>query len=138
VIEINVTRHNIFDHHHGMYQLHLQNSDGKGWFTGISVHLLGSGYDPTVYDTRDSDSTTTIQEAIDKWEAAVIAKITGGTPDATTLPGAIVLVYPNDVDVDNPTGAHVENVIMTYPGAKIQGIGTFLRFDLVPVNCECL
>lgn len=57
-----------------------------------------------------------------------------GTPGTTSLHWAIFLVYPNYNDVDNPTGAHVENEI-TYPWAKIQiqGIGTFY---LVPLFCE--
>jgi hypothetical protein len=117
-----------------MFQLNLKNGAGKEWITGISVHLLGEGYNPTVYDTRDSNSTTgRIQEAIDTWEGTINPGDTG------SLPGAIILAYPNDVGVDNPSGAHVENIIMSYPGAKIQGIGTYPRlvscFYLVTSMC---
>lgn len=109
--------------HGGMYQLHLTNDAGNEWFNGISVHLLGTGYNPTVYDTRDAaalEGIGPIQAAIDQWED--VAKASDG--NATTLNGAIILVYPgNDTTPTNPTGAHVENIVMTYPGAKIQGIG---------------
>lgn len=110
--------------HHGIFQLHLNNGQ-KEWFTGISVHVLGADYNPTVFDARDYDSgplTGPVQKAIDEWESIA------SSADVTSLTGAIILVYPNDgIAEDNPTGAHVENLIMTYPGAKIQGIGTFFE-----------
>ena len=121
VIEIDVSGSN-----HGMFQLHLENGAGKEWFTGINVHVLGTGYSPTVYDTRDArDDSASIQEAIDDWERMRLLQ----TDAPSTLNGAIILVYPKDIDVNNPTGDHIENVIMTYPGAKIQGIGKFTRFE---------
>jgi hypothetical protein len=99
---------------YGMYTLELTNF-GQKWHTGISIHLLGGSYTPTVFDTADYTATATagrIQAAINDWEDFGVHTL-----------GAIILIRPEAADPNtNPEGAHLENLIMSLP-AKLQGIG---------------
>ena len=103
-----------------MYQLEIENSANDRIIHGITVHLLDElSYNPVIYDSREtwyvSDSDTSkgrLQHALDHWEEAT----------ANHTRGAVLVIYPNDISADNPTGAHVENLIMSYP-MKLQGIG---------------
>jgi hypothetical protein len=107
-------------HSYGMYQLKLVNQDSmEEWLTGISVHLRdynGNGYFPMIYDPAHYAASSTegpIQQAIDEWE---------GASASLHAKGAIVMIHPNVITNDNPEGAHLENLIMSYP-VKLQGIG---------------
>jgi hypothetical protein len=106
---------------YGMYTLELTNNFEKKWHTGISIHLLGESYTPTVFDTANyTDTGGPIQAAINDWEDNGKNK-TDPVPDYES--GAIILIRPVDADPNtNPEGAHLENLIMSRP-AKLQGIG---------------
>jgi hypothetical protein len=101
----------------GMYQLELINNEDEKWITGISIHLLdpaGEGYAPTIYVTSDfvaNEIQGPIQRAIDTWE---------GDDSDLHEKGGIIFIPPHP---DNPKGAHLENLIMGSPPAKLQGIG---------------
>jgi hypothetical protein len=105
---------------YGMYQLEIKNSANEFMLGGISVHLMHElSYNPVIYDSRQSwyvldpnAPNGRLQHAIDHWEE--------GTANHTR--GAILLIYPNTIAVDNREGAHVENLIMSHP-MKLQGIG---------------
>jgi hypothetical protein len=105
----------------GAYQLTVVTADGKTTVTGLTFHVLGTGYNPTVYevgpgrayDPADHDPTAgeagPIQAAIDAAWAA------GGD--------SLVVVYPGQpVPMVNPQGRYVENPVL-YAPVKLQGVG---------------
>jgi hypothetical protein len=106
----------------GPHQLLITAANGLSTVNGLTFHVLGEGYDPTVYEVGpgmdydptgygwwDAESPGPIQAALD---AAYIA---GGD--------ALVVVYPGaPVDMINPQGMYVENPVM-YAPVKLQGVG---------------
>ncbi|MEO8106867.1 MAG: choice-of-anchor Q domain-containing protein, partial [Actinomycetes bacterium] len=79
---------------------------------GLTVHVLGTGYDPNLYEVGPGKTYAAIQDALD------VAR--GSTGDD------LVVVYPGLPDLDNPRnnprGAYYENLVMASP-VKLQGVG---------------
>ena len=91
----------------GALQLRIVASNGNQTVNGISIHVLGAGYNPTVYEVGPGKTYATIQDGID-------AASGGGE--------SLVVVYPDTPAQWNPTGAYYENIVL-YAPIKIQGVG---------------
>ncbi len=79
---------------------------------GITVHVLGRGYSPMIFEVGpgrayDTDLGATIQDAIE---------------DATLEERSLVVVYPGTTALWNPKGVYYENIVIHSP-IKLQGIG---------------
>ena len=103
----------------GPHQLKITAANGQGTVNGLTIHVLGAGYNPPVLevgpgrtyapaDTLPATANHAIQDALDAAPA-----------------GALVVVYPNNPSVNprqNPRGAYYENLIISRP-VKLQGVG---------------
>ncbi len=98
------------------YQLGITTASGQRIVNGLTFHVLGGNYSPTVYAVgpgRTYDPTTdghAIQHALDA---------------ATASSMALVVVYPGVLGVYggyNPLNAYYENLIIHSP-LKLQGVG---------------
>ena len=127
----------------GPRQLLVRADNGKVSTTGITIHVRGAGYSPTVitvgpnspgrtYDYNTSDPKvwdTTIpaspayvghplQDALDH-----AADLEAARPDKKL--DVLVVAYPQaqvDSPIPNPTGSYFENVIV-HSGVRLQGVG---------------
>lgn len=114
----------------GPRQLKITAANGQSTVNGLTVHLLGSGYFPKIFEvgpgrtyqpaeTLPAAADHAIQNALD--DAADFV----GASDANASRGALVVVYPNNPSADprqNPRGAYYENLIITGK-VKLQGVG---------------
>jgi hypothetical protein len=94
----------------GMYQLAITADNGQSTVNGLTFHVGGPGYAPTVFQVGPGKPYATIQSALDA---------------AASTPEAVVLVWPGQPDPDplyNPRGAYYENIIIHSP-VKLQGVG---------------
>ncbi|GAB4114405.1 MAG: hypothetical protein OHK0050_18620 [Roseiflexaceae bacterium] len=96
----------------GPKQLNILASNGRETTIGMTIHLRGTGYTPTVFEVGPGRTYASIQSAIDA---------------AQTAARALIVVYPGGLpDPSNPTynpeGAYFENLIIDRP-IKIQGVG---------------
>ncbi len=98
----------------GARQIVVKNGAGKVSSAGITLHVLGTGYNPTVYKvgpgltgarTYNTDNGGTLQAAL---EAA-------GN-------GSLVVAYPQTPTADNPRGDILENIVI-HSGVEVQGVG---------------
>lgn len=92
----------------GPYQIDILASNGNQSVNGLTFHVLGSGYNPTVYEVGPAYTYATIQSAIDAATAA------GGD--------SLVVVYPDTPAQWNPLGVYYENLVISTP-IKLQGVG---------------
>ena len=97
----------------GQYQLMVKANNGMSMVNGLTFHIIGAGYNPTVFEV-DSNLTapgpnqyTTIQAALEA---------------AATVPQALVVVLPGLPTAFNPLGTYFENVVIHSP-VKLQGVG---------------
>ena len=94
----------------GPHQLNITAANGQSTVNGLTIHVRGNGYNPTVYEVGPGKTYATIQSAI----------------DAATPNNGLVVVYPGQPDLSNPRptrrGAYYENLIITKP-IKLQGVG---------------
>jgi IPT/TIG domain-containing protein len=91
----------------GPHQLHVTNSTGRRTVNGLTFHVLGTGYTPTVREVGPGKPYATIQ-------AALNASVGNSR--------ALVVVYPGTPGAFNPQGAYYENLIINSP-VKLQGVG---------------
>jgi uncharacterized repeat protein (TIGR01451 family) len=103
----------------GPHQLRITAANGQGTVNGLTIHVLGAGYNPPVLEvgpgktyapaeTLPATANHAIQNALDAAPA-----------------GALVVVYPNNTSANprqNPRGAYYENLIISSP-VKLQGVG---------------
>ena len=102
----------------GVYQLAITNSAGRSTVNGLTFHVIGAGYQPTIVEvgpgkpyapanTLPATADHAIQRAIDAAPA-----------------NALVVVYPGAEAGArvNPRGAYYENLIIDKP-IKLQGVG---------------
>jgi len=94
----------------GPHQLMITADNGESTVNGLTFHVLGSQYQPDIYEVGPGRTYATIQSAID---AAAAAR---GNKDE------LVVVYPDMPVQWNPHGAYFENLIM-YDAVKLQGVG---------------
>ncbi|MBU1750553.1 MAG: IPT/TIG domain-containing protein [Chloroflexi bacterium] len=92
----------------GAYQLLITGDSGKSTVNGLTFHVLGTGYNPTLFEVSPTGAYTTIQSAVDA---------------AALVPESLVVVYPGaPVAFTNPMGYYYENPIL-YSPVKLQGVG---------------
>jgi hypothetical protein len=92
----------------GSYQLHVVNGNGGSTVNGLTFHMLGTGYNPSLLEVGPTHPYTTIQSALD---------------DAALAGDSLVVVYPGVTwPFTNPLGIWFENPII-YAPVKLQGIG---------------
>ncbi|MCW2768130.1 MAG: pectin esterase [Nocardioides sp.] len=96
----------------GAHQLEITAGNGQRTVNGLTFHVLGSGYNPTVREVGPGKTYATIQGALD-------AAFASNLDD-------LVVVYPGTPDLanprNNPRGAYYENLILASP-VKLQGVG---------------
>jgi hypothetical protein len=95
----------------GPHSLKVTAGNGQGTVNGLTFHVLGGTYTPTVHEVGPGHLAT-IQAALD---------------EAFANPADdLVVVYPGAPDLanprNNPRGAYYENLIMASP-VKLQGVG---------------
>lgn len=96
----------------GTYRIGIKGANGKQAVNGVTLHLTGSGYSPTLFEVGPGKAYAKIQDAIDA---------------ATNVAQALIVVYPGGVpDSSNPSYnpqlAYFENLIVRSP-LKLQGVG---------------
>jgi hypothetical protein len=89
------------------YQLEIRASNNKTTINGLTFHLIGANYNPTVFEVGPGRAYTTIQSALEA---------------AAPLAQALVIVYPGTPELWNPYGVYYENLVIHSP-VKLQGIG---------------
>ena len=96
----------------GPHQLKVTADNGQSTVNGLTFHVLGTGYSPTVREVGPGHTYATIQAALD-------AAFANNADD-------LVVVYPGSPDLanprNNPRGAYYENLIVASP-VKLQGVG---------------
>jgi len=92
----------------GAHQLLVERDNGSTSVGGLTFHVLGGSYSPTVREVGPGRTYATIQAALD-------ASFSNSGDD-------LVVAYPGDATNANPRGAYYENVIMASP-VKLQGVG---------------
>ncbi len=96
----------------GPHQLKVTANNGQSTVNGLTFHVRGGGYNPTVYEVGPGKTHATIQAALD-------AAFASSGDD-------LVVVYPGQPDLsnprNNPRGAYYENLIIASP-VKLQGVG---------------
>ena len=104
----------------GPHQLLVTGGDGQTTVNGLTFHVLGTGYTPTVLEVGPGKT----------YDPGAAAHNTGGyehaIQDALDAAAgsaqALVVVYPGPTGTFNPLGGYFENVIMHSP-VKLQGVG---------------
>lgn len=91
----------------GQHNLRIRTSSGQRTVNAISIHVLGTGYTPTIFEVGPGRAYGTIQSALEA---------------AANVPQAVVVVYPDTPTLWNPMGAYFENIVVHSP-VKLQGIG---------------
>jgi hypothetical protein len=92
----------------GVYQLEITADNGQKTVNGLSFHILGDGYNPTLFEVGPTQPYTTIQSALD-----------AAAPSSQSL----VVVYPGATEpLTNPLGLYYENIVI-YAPVKLQGVG---------------
>ncbi len=93
----------------GPHQLAVRSDNGRNTVNGLTFHVIGSGYNPRIFEVGPGRTYATIQSAVDAAAAA---------PEGR---GLLVVVYPS------ASGFYLENVIM-YEAMKLQGVGPGGRY----------
>ncbi len=103
----------------GAQQLEITADNGMTTANGLTFHVRGGSYTPTVREVGPGKTFATIQAALD-------AGFNNNGDD-------LVVVYPDTATNGNPRGAYYENPIMASP-VKLQGVGPggFQGQDYVP------
>ena len=93
----------------GPHQLSIRAGNGKSIVNGLTFHVIGSGYNPRIFEVGPGRTYATIQSAVNAGAAAPQGR------------GILVVVYPSS------SGFYLENVIM-YSAMKLQGVGPGGRY----------
>ncbi len=91
----------------GPHQLMITADNGKTTVNGLTFHVLGTGYNPTVFEIGPGKTYTTIQSALEA---------------AASTAQALVVVYPNTPGTFTPLGDYYESIVVHSP-VKLQGVG---------------
>ena len=96
----------------GPHQLSITAANGQSTVNGLTFHVRGGAYTPTVREVGPGRTYAKIQDALD-------AAFANSADD-------LVVVYPGQPDLanprNNPRGAYYENLIVASP-VKLQGVG---------------
>ncbi|MBP7691785.1 MAG: carboxypeptidase regulatory-like domain-containing protein [Anaerolineales bacterium] len=117
----------------GVYQLQVENYLGNVTTNGITLHVLGSGYLPTLFEvnppaappaglpvTRQVFASNPVFDPLDNPIQTALDAVAAlpTTPDRN-----LVVVYPNPVfSTFNPTQAYFTNLLI-HSSVKLQGVG---------------
>ena len=103
----------------GIYQLDLVNAGGRKTVNGLTFHVIGSGYSPTIVEVGPGKTFAPASVATGAASHAIQNAI-----DAAPA-GALVVVYPGRTEGArvNPRGAYFENLVIDKP-IKLQGTGS--------------
>ncbi len=101
----------------GPYQLTIVSNNGQRSVNGLTIHVLGAGYDPPIYEVGVGKAYAKIQDAIDA-AAGYADPLNPVAPE-----DGLVVVYPDaQIPFTNPLGIWFENPVI-YAPVKLQGIG---------------
>ena len=89
--------------------MEITSDNGETTANGLTFHVLGGSYTPTLLEVGPGKTYATIQAALND------ALVDNGND--------LVVVYPDTATNDNPRGAYYENLIMASP-VKLQGVGS--------------
>ncbi len=95
----------------GTHTLKITGDNGEKTVNGLTFHVLGGTYSPTVREVGPGKQYATIQAGLDA------AYANNGAA------GNLVVVYPDNAKAGNPRGAYYENLVMASP-VKLQGVGS--------------
>ncbi len=99
----------------GQYQLMVKADNGQTMVNGLTFHILGAGYNPTVFEVNANIATGDLgPNQFNKIQDALEA--------ATVDPQALVVVLPGLPGLWNPNGIYFENIVIHSP-VKLQGVG---------------
>jgi hypothetical protein len=105
----------------GPHQLKIVGSNGQSTINGLTFHVLGTGYTPTVLSVgpgRTYDPTAANRNT-GGYEHALQDALNDA---AATTGNKLVVVYPGPQGLFNPFGAYFENIVIPSP-VKLQGVG---------------
>jgi hypothetical protein len=94
----------------GVHQIGIRAANGNATVNGLALHVIGSGYNPMLFEVGPGRTYATIQAGIDAAAAA------GGARPR------VVIVFPGAPALWNPNGAYFENVVI-YSPLTLQGVG---------------
>ncbi len=103
----------------GPKTLKITADNGKTTVNGLTFHVLGAGYSPTVREVGPGKQYATIQAGLD---AAYTNNTTAGNL-VVVYPGNATAGTPNTNTGGNPRGEYFENLVMASP-VKLQGVGS--------------
>ena len=92
----------------GPHQLEITAGNGMRTVNGLTVHVLGAGYNPALREVGPGHTYAKVQAAVD-------AAFDNNGDD-------LVVVYPGAANTSNPRGAYYENLVVASP-VKLQGVG---------------
>lgn len=101
----------------GAHQLLITANNGRTTINGITIHVLGAGYNPTIYEVGPG-------KAFDPADPLLEGRAIQSAIDAASLAGGgLVVVYPGEqVALTQPLGEYFENLVV-YAPVKLQGVG---------------
>jgi hypothetical protein len=111
----------------GAHQLVIAAANGLSTVNGLTYHVLGSGYDPVIYEVgpgKDFDPADYDWDVSDP-NATIIGGPIQAAIDAAYVAGdeVLVVVYPGlPVEMVNTLGIYLENPVIYFP-IKLQGVG---------------
>lgn len=91
----------------GPQRLLITAGNGQTSVAGLTVQVLGTGYQPTLLEVGPGKQFATVQAALQR---------------AANSARALVVVWPNAPAADNPRQAYFENVVL-HSSVKLQGVG---------------
>ncbi len=97
----------------GPHQLEIVANNSQNLVNALTIHVIGTGYEPTIFEVGPGRTYATIQDALN---------------GASAESEALVLVYPGTPELWNPKGAYFENIVITSP-VKLQGVGPGGTYD---------
>ncbi len=103
----------------GTHTLKITAANGEETVNGLTFHVLGTGYSPTVREVGPGKQYSTIQAALD---AAYNNNGSAGNL-VVVYPGNATPGTPNNNTGGNPRGEYFENLVMASP-VKLQGVGS--------------
>ncbi len=89
------------------HQLRILRNNGQSTVNGLTFHVRGTGYNPTLFEVGPGKPYTTVQAALNA---------------AANTAQALVVVYPNTPGPFTPLGDYYENIVIHSP-VKLQGVG---------------
>jgi uncharacterized repeat protein (TIGR01451 family) len=107
----------------GPHQLSVTASNGQSTVDGITLHVIGTGYTPNIYEVGPGKPFAPVNSLPDVADHAIQRALDAA---AASAGDDLVIVYPGLEDLsnprNNPRGAYYENLIVT-TGVKLQGTG---------------